>query len=66
MPEMTGSEFAQRVLQERPELPIILCTGYSTIISEDEAKELGIKEFALKPISMVTLAKMVRRVLDKQ
>jgi YesN/AraC family two-component response regulator len=49
MPGMTGVDLARRMLQIRPDLPIILCTGYSNLISEEKVKNLGIKGFALKP-----------------
>ncbi len=40
---MTGADLARRMMQIRTEIPIILCTGYSTTISEEKAKEIGIK-----------------------
>jgi len=64
MPGMTGSDLSRRMLQIRPELPIILCTGYSTIISEEKAKAMGIKEFVFKPLTKKDLAKLIRKVLD--
>ncbi len=64
MPGMTGSDLARRILQIRPDIPIILCTGYSNLIDEGSAKALGIKEFALKPITKQTIAKLIRKVLD--
>nr|MBF0223308.1 DUF3365 domain-containing protein [Desulfobulbaceae bacterium] len=64
MPEMTGSDLARRMLQLRWDIPIILCTGFSNQIDEDSAKALGIKEFALKPLSKEVIAKLVRKVLD--
>jgi PAS domain S-box-containing protein len=64
MPGMTGVVLARRMLQIRPEMPIILCTGYSTIVSEDEARSLGIKGFAMKPLSKKDIAAMIRKVLD--
>lgn len=42
MPDMTGAELAREMMQFRPEIPIILCTGYSTVISEEKAKDIGI------------------------
>jgi len=48
MPGMTGSDLARRILQIRPFMPIILCTGYSSIITEEKAKSLGIKGFSQK------------------
>ncbi|MGL1931841.1 MAG: response regulator [Desulfotalea sp.] len=64
MPGMTGSELCRRMLHIRPDIPIILCTGYSTIISEEKAKAMGIKEFAFKPLAKMDLAKLIRKVLD--
>ncbi|MCP3891928.1 MAG: response regulator [Desulfobulbaceae bacterium] len=64
MPGMTGSDLSRRMLQIRPDIPIILCTGYSTIISEEKAKSMGIKAFALKPLAKKDIAKLIRKVLD--
>nr|MBF0222330.1 DUF3365 domain-containing protein [Desulfobulbaceae bacterium] len=66
MPGMTGSDLARRILQIRPGMPIILCTGYSNLIDEDSAKALGIKEFALKPLTKGVIAKLIRKVLDEK
>lgn len=63
MPIMSGVDLARKMLQIRPDIPIILCTGYSNIIDEDSAKNLGIKAFALKPLSQEALARLVRQVL---
>jgi PAS domain S-box-containing protein len=64
MPEMTGDLLATRILQRRPDMPIIMCTGYSENITEERAKSLGIRAFALKPLAMETLARLIRQVLD--
>lgn len=45
MPGMTGLDLTRRILTLRPNMPIILCTGYSTLISEEEAKAHGIRAF---------------------
>ena len=65
MPGMTGVDLARRLLQIRPELPIILCTGFSSQISEDRARAMGIREFALKPLSKKDIARLIRKVLDE-
>ena len=65
MPKMTGSELAARMLEIRPDLPIILATGYSANITEARAKEMGIKAFALKPLVMEALARLIREVVDE-
>lgn len=64
MPLMPGSELAKEVLAIRPDLPIILCTGYSAILSEEKAREIGIKRYAYKPLQGNELARLVREVLD--
>ncbi len=64
MPDMTGMDLAREILSERPSLPIILYTGYSTSIDGGEVRAIGIREFMMKPLSMTNLALTVRRVLD--
>ncbi len=64
MPGMTGIELSKRILQLRPEMPIILCTGYSSIASKDIAEDAGIREFVLKPLTVEQLSKLIREVLD--
>ena len=57
---------ARRMLQIRPDLPIILCTGYSCQISEEKAKSYGIKGFAMKPLTRKDIAALVRKILDAE
>ena len=64
MPGLTGSDLARRMLQIRPDIPIILCTGYSNLIDEGLAKSFGIREFAMKPLTKTALAKLLRKVLN--
>ena len=64
MPHMTGDELAQRVLACRSDIPVILCTGFSSTMDESEAAELGIQAFLMKPIIKNTFARVVRSVLD--
>ncbi len=64
MPIMTGIDLSQRILQMRPDTPIILCTGYSSLITEEKAKTMGIKGFAMKPLAKKDIAKLIRKVLD--
>ena len=65
MPELSGKEFFKEVLSIRPKLPTILCTGFSTKITEDEAKQIGIKAFHLKPLDLPTLLQTIRQILDE-
>ncbi|MFT5697412.1 MAG: two-component system cell cycle sensor histidine kinase/response regulator CckA [Desulforhopalus sp.] len=65
MPVMDGARLSIEILQIRPDIPIILCTGYSSVISEKRAKELGIKELVLKPLRTTVVAQVIRKVLDR-
>jgi len=64
MPRLSGVQLARAVLRIRPDMPIILCTGYSESINAEQARELGIRKFLLKPVVRMTLATTVRSVLD--
>lgn len=64
MPHMAGVDLAKELMRIRPEIPIILCTGFSEVISAEEAKALGIREFLMKPFATRVLAETTRRVLD--
>jgi len=66
MPGMTGMDLARRMLQLRPDLPIILCTGYSALINEEQIRALGIKAFAMKPLAKKDIAELLRKVLDER
>jgi len=66
MPNMTGVDLAKEMMKIRHDIPIILCTGYSEAIDEETAKEMGIKEFIMKPILMKDLAAIIRKVLDSE
>jgi len=65
MPNMTGEKLAGKILEIRPDIPVILCTGYSHNISEEAAKQMGISAFVMKPLVMRDLANTIREVLDK-
>ncbi|MFZ5775233.1 MAG: ATP-binding protein [Thermodesulfobacteriota bacterium] len=64
MPRLTGLDLSRRLLEKRPALPIILCTGYSEVINEASAKQHGLSAFFLKPFEELDLVSLVRRVLD--
>lgn len=66
MPNMTGKDLAKELMNERPDIPIILCTGFSEQIDERRAKELGMSAFIMKPIVMHDIANTIRRIFDKK
>jgi PAS domain S-box-containing protein len=65
MPKMTGDKLAEELLQTRKDLPIILFTGFTQMVNEEKAAEIGVKALALKPMVKEKLAHLVRKVLDK-
>ncbi|QTA78635.1 Two component system sensor histidine kinase, PAS domain-containing [Desulfonema limicola] len=64
MPNMAGMQLAHNMIQIRPDIPIILCTGFSEVVNEDQAKAAGIKEFLMKPLVKKDLAETIRKVLS--
>ncbi len=65
MPNLAGFELAREVLKIKPAMPIILCTGYSAVVSEEEALAIGIRKYLFKPVDTVTLAQVVRQTLNE-
>jgi PAS domain S-box-containing protein len=63
MPYLTGTELSVRIKQLRPDIPIILFTGYSERLSREAAADAGIDEYCMKPVSLRELARMVSRLL---
>ncbi|MDZ4385161.1 MAG: response regulator [Candidatus Moranbacteria bacterium] len=59
MPNMKGTELAQRILCVRPAMPIILCTGYHTDELKREASALGIQGFVAKPSTFFDILKVI-------
>jgi PAS domain S-box-containing protein len=65
MPNLTGDKLAAELIRIRPDIPIILCTGYSKIISEDRAAAIGIRAFVMKPMTLEDLSATIRKVLTQ-
>ncbi len=66
MPHMTGLELAEKLMLVRPGIPIILCSGFGEMKTQKEAKAKGIREFVTKPITIYTLTKTIRKVLEEE
>lgn len=64
MPHLSGEMLARKILALRPDMPIMMCTGYCEQTSRDDAVRLGIRELLMKPYSMDQLAHAVRRTID--
>lgn len=65
MPHMTGETLSGKLISLRPDLPIILCTGYSETVTEECAHKIGISSFLMKPVNITDFAVAVRKTLDK-
>jgi nitrogen-specific signal transduction histidine kinase/CheY-like chemotaxis protein len=65
MPHITGDKLATELLALRPDLPVLLCTGFSEAIDEESAKAIGIKEFLMKPYAVGEISEKIRRALKK-
>lgn len=64
MPSLTGTQLSETILNIRPELPIILCTGFSETVSPEAARSIGITAFIMKPLTKRDMAQAVRKALD--
>ena len=64
--DMTSDVLARKLISIRPDIPIIVCTGYSARINPDIIKEIGIKELVMKPVVMKDIAQMIHRVLSRE
>lgn len=64
MPQMTGDILAREIMKIKPDIPVILCTGYSELMTEEKASASGIRDFFMKPFVLRDLAGTIRTVLD--
>ncbi len=64
MPNMTGDQLAEILRSIRPDIPIIVCTGYSEKITDEKAKKIGIKGLIMKPVVMREIAMIIREALE--
>ncbi|MBW1933549.1 MAG: PAS domain S-box protein, partial [Deltaproteobacteria bacterium] len=64
MPKIRGDRLAKKLVEIRPDIPIIICTGRSEQMSEEKTKRIGIKALVMKPYVMKDLASIVRKVID--
>lgn len=65
MPEMTGDRLVLKIKEIRPDMPVILCTGFSEKMDAQKKGELGIEDYMLKPFPKTDLAKTIRKILDE-
>ena len=65
MPNMTGVQLSEKMLEIRHDIPILICTGFSEKINDENAKLYGMRGFVMKPVIMSEIAKKIRNVLDE-
>jgi CheY-like chemotaxis protein len=66
MPKMTGAQLTKKIRAAGMTFPVILCTGYGEVISEQEAKDLGIGDVIKKPIELDKIARSIRGLIDNK
>lgn len=66
MPRMTGLQLAAKINATHPELPIILCSGYSEAVTQEEAQQAGVRRFLAKPVDMRLMAIAIREILPNR
>ncbi|MBM9510757.1 PAS domain-containing hybrid sensor histidine kinase/response regulator [Desulfogranum marinum] len=64
MPEMTGLELFERIQELQPQTKVLLCTGYSKLVTRENAEELGLAGYLAKPFNAEDLAYEVGRILE--
>jgi len=65
MPTLTGAEFSKRILKKAPQMPIILCSGFSESINAEKAKDIGIFQYVMKPATSRVLAEAVHNAITR-
>jgi len=63
MPGLSGADLAEKVLAVRPDLPIVMATGYGRVMSEERARELGLRPLLYKPFTMIALSDAIQDAL---
>lgn len=64
MPQMTGVQLSKKLKEIRPDIPIVICTGHSSLIDEEKTSKMDIAAYIMKPIKMSRIAKTIREVLE--
>lgn len=64
MPQLTGMELSRELHSQQPDLPVILCTGFSEKVNEENIRKVGAVGLLMKPVELRDLAILIRQVLD--
>jgi len=63
---MTGFDMAKRLMKLRPEIPVILCSGYNEEVTDQNIKDAGIRAYLMKPMTKAALSKVIFDVLNEK
>jgi len=66
MPDLTGIKLTEEMVNIRPDLPVILCTGFSKTLDREEARRVGVREIIMKPYVYREIAAVIRKLLDPE
>ena len=66
MPDMTGVELVQQIRAVKPNISIILCSGFSELVNKEKAERMGIRKYLMKPVLKKDFAMAVREILDEK
>ncbi|MDM8516455.1 response regulator [Desulfobacterales bacterium HSG16] len=66
MPQMSGVNLSKKLTEIRADIPIVICTGYSTLIDKEKARDMGIAAYVKKPIVKQEIEKVIRDVLNRK
>ena len=64
MPDVTGTALASELIRIRPDVPVILATGFARLTTEEAAAAPGIRGLLMKPVTARSLADAVHRALE--
>ncbi|KAB2889382.1 MAG: response regulator [Desulfobulbaceae bacterium] len=65
MPSMNGAQLVKSILDICPDMPVVLCSGFSELMNETKARAIGVRQYVLKPVMRIEIAQAVRRALDE-
>lgn len=66
MPDLSGIEFSRELLSVRPDIPVVLFSGYSDLVDALAAKAAGIREYLVKPMGIDSLASSLKRIMGER
>jgi len=66
MPVLTGLDLSRELLKIRPDIAIILCTGFSSGVNRETANEAGIRELLMKPVPFAQLTGVVEKLMAER